>query len=481
MKKNNIKTKIIAAILSAITVCSVSTMAATTAFAAETHISSGTTITDDNTISLNQDLLSAHQITSSTLLKVLEETTKYGKFVSPLIGGLLDAFIEKTEDRIEKKVDDLNDKVDKLFTKIDASEASIKAELTNDLGVQSFYNTFVRFKTQTEAMNKKIKEIYASKLSNADKIAKIASLTGNYNEWKTIFEDVQGEMEALCKKPSMTENGNIFEFTYNHYAHSVMLSGEAVEKAKPVCNHVMQVYAAGCATLIESLSAQLCYNKLPNEAKKTVNPDFAAHICKDTRDIENEIKTVSKLLTGEENGSKADTLKGMFDKVMNMPKNIFVNKGHDNTQLAKELKVRNHATDIVKGAYKDTKGKQAAEEFNRDVEQSTLAFDKAKALADYAKAKGVTVRKLLEDNGFNTSAVPQNANLITEKAFDDSVTTASRLIGYNYQKAFYKGVNIDAKGAGEAKIQIIDCGYNSWDFSEWGRTLNGNACALVVK
>lgn len=95
--------------------------------------------------------------------------------------------------------------------------------------------------------------------------------------------------------------------------------------------------------------------------------------------------------------------------------------------------------------------------------------------------KGVTIRKLLENNGFNVSSVPKDTNLVTAKAFDDSVSNASQLLGYNYQKTCYKGVNIDAKGAGEANVQLIDCGYNSWKFSEWNYSLPGNACAMVIK
>ena len=155
MKKNNIKTKIIAAVLSAITVCSVGAMATTSAFASETRLSAGTTITNDLKVSLDRDLLHTKNITSATLLKVLDGCTKYGKYFAPALGGLLDAFIEKPEERIEKKLTEISDKIDKIFDKIDASEASIKAELTNDLGVQSFYNAFVKFKSQTEAMNKK--------------------------------------------------------------------------------------------------------------------------------------------------------------------------------------------------------------------------------------------------------------------------------------------------------------------------------------
>lgn len=103
-----------------------------------------------------------------------------------------------------------------------------------------------------------LSSINASNLSNADKIAKIASLTGNYNEWRANFEDVVGELNSFCQKPSMTKDGNIFELAYHHHTNSVMFSGEALDNAKAVCNHVLQVYAAGCATLMESLAAQAC-------------------------------------------------------------------------------------------------------------------------------------------------------------------------------------------------------------------------------
>lgn len=480
MKKNNLKTKIIAAVLSVITVCSVGAMTVTSASAAETHVSTGTTFVQDNKIVMNDDMEAITKITSATLLKVLEETP-YGKFIAPVIGGLLDTFIENTEDRIEKKVDELNDKVDKLFDKIDAAEASIKAEMTNDLGVQSFYNSFIKFKSLTEAMNKKMKEIYADKLSNAEKAAKLGSLTGNYSEWRAKFEDVLDELNNFCKKPSMTENGNIFELAYNHYTHSVLFSGEALDKAKPVCSYIMQVYTAGCATLVQSLSAQLYYNQLPAGAKAAVKPEYTAHLCRENKDITNEIQTVTALLAGKETGDKASTLKGMYDKVMHTERTIFVNKGHSNTRLSSELSVRSHQSNLADGKFLNTKGAKVADEFNGVFDKTVLDVANAKAIADYAKEKGVTVRKLLESNGFNTSKLPQNANLMTAKAFDDSVSKLSEAAGFNYQKAYYKGVNIDAKDAGETNVQILDCGYNSWKFSEWCYSVAGNACLLHVK
>ena len=481
MKKNNIKTKIIAGILSAITVCSIGAMTTTTAFAAETHISTGTNIINDNKVVMNNDLKTTTKLSTATLFKVLEQASKYGKYVTPALGVLLEAFVESPADRIEKKLDEVNGKIDKIFDKIDASEASIKAELTNDIAVQSFYNTFTKFKAQTRAMHDKIKDIYASNLTDEAKAAKIAALTGNSSEWRARFEDVLNELNSFCKKPSMTKDGTIFDLIYKHYTNSVMLSGEALDLAKPVSDHVMQVYTAGCATLVESLSAQLYFNALSADAKAKADPEFAAHICKSNDDIQNEIKAVTKLLTGDENSSKADTVKGMYDKTMGMARTILVNKGHDNIALNAELKVHAHQSKFAEGVYNVSKGEKVTNEFNREFDKTVLNLEKAKLIADYAKSKGIALRKLLESCGFNVSKLPQNANLVTAKAWDDSVTGWSRIAGYNYQKSFYKGFNIDKAGAGEANAQLLDCGYNSWKFSEWNYMVGGNACILTVK
>ena len=209
--------------------------------------------------------------------------------------------------------------------------------------------------------------------------------------------------------------------------------------------------------------------------------EYAAHICKEADDVKKEIEVVSKFLVGEENDKNTDTLKKMFDKVMSTPRTIFVNKGHDNTQLVNDPRVHNHYSTQADGTFRTFKGERIANEFNGVFEKATLSFDKAKAIADYARTKGITIRKLLENNGFNVSFVPKDTNLVTAKAFDDSVSNASQLLGYNYQKACYKGVNIDAKGAGEANVQLIDCGYSSWKFSQWNYSLPGNACAMVIK
>ena len=483
MKKNSIKTKVIATALSAITILSAGAMTTTTAFAAETHLSAGTSVTNELKVSLDRDLKYATNISSASVLKVLDGVTKNGKYFVPALSGLLDAFIEKADERTEKKVDELSNKVDRIFDKIDASEASIKAELTNDLGVQSFYNTFIKFKAHTEAMNKKINDTYASNLSNTDKIAKIGSLTGSFAEWRTKFEDVLTELNNFCKKPSMTKDGNIFELTYNHYTNSVMFSGEAIKKSKPACDLVMKVYAAGCATLTESLAAQICYNNFSDQTKQTANSDYTAHICKKSNEIESEIRFVSKFLISGEKDNDPNTFKAMYDKVMNKSKSILVNKGHDNIELKDYLDVFYHQSMFADGIFHEGRGEQVANDINEILlgRKSILDSSKAKIVADYARSRGVSVRKALDDAGFDTRNLPEGTTLVTAKAWDDSVSRASLLGGYNYQKAYYKGVNIDDKNAAEYNVQLVDCGWNFWKNSEWNYMVRGYAAMFWLK
>ena len=62
----------------------------------------------------------------------------------------------------------------------------------------------------------------------------------------------------------------------------------------------MSAYSAGCATIMESLSAQLYVNALPEKTQAAINKDFSAHICRDADDVADEIKEVNRYLTTDE-------------------------------------------------------------------------------------------------------------------------------------------------------------------------------------
>lgn len=107
-----------------------------------------------------------------------------------------------------------------------------------------------------------------------------------------------------------------------------------------------------------------------------------------------------------------------------------------------------------------------------------IKFDDVKAMAKYCSEKGITIRSLLNSVGINTSSVPQNANLVTSEAIDGSNGDADRIFReVNYEKTFYKGINIDQVGAAEQQYQLLDCGWNLWKGGEeWNYAPGGAFC-----
>lgn len=249
----------------------------------------------DPTFTLNSDLLKTKNVTTATIFKVLEGTTEYGKYFTPALSFVTDLVFGPKKDPTQQKLDEINDKIDKLFERIDTLQDELVNSFGNQLGIQNFYDKFVAFKSQVQNMRRKINEISTdTSLTQLDKIAKIGSLAGSYNEWDTKFEDVQGELNELINKPSFTQKGNIFELTYNHFCGESMFSGEAIDKAKPLCDSLMQVYIAGATTITECLAAQYYVTQLPDEYKDKIGSEYKPHICQNAKDILGEIESVNK-------------------------------------------------------------------------------------------------------------------------------------------------------------------------------------------
>ncbi len=499
-------------------------------------------------VELDDDLLKVKDITSGTLFKVLEECTEYGKFFTPALSGILDLFIGGQPDPTQEKLDQINDKIDKLFDRIDKLQNDLVSTMETDMGIQSFHEVYTAFKAQTKAMRRKISEISTdTSLTQLDKIAKIGSLAGAYSEWDIKFENVLGQLNELFENPSATANTNIFELTYRHFCGQVMFSGEAIDKAKPLCDALMQTYIAGCATLTECLSAQLYISQLPKEYQDKVDPAYKSHISLNKTDIENEIKSVNEHIASQNgnivyfngkavkyfNGtggrilpadtkvlhnvdkynpnrdyyyvktspntfikvtpvyysdseiadirSSSDLFKDKYDITFSQSRRIFVNKSANGSgyMVADTLYYANHGDNRnCDGKYWSNMSELTQNWFNNKAGNNQINFDDIRAIGNYCRSKGISIRTLLNSVGINTSAVPQNANLITSKAIDDSTSIAQEIFTQcYYQKTYYKGINIDAVGATEQQYQLLDCGWNLWKGGEqWNYAPGGTFC-----
>ena len=499
-------------------------------------------------VELDNDLLKVKDVTSKTLFKVLEEFTEYGKFFTPALSGILDIFIGGQPDPTQEKLDQINDKIDKLFDRIDKMQNELISTMETDIGVQSFHEAYTAFKAQTKAMRRKISEISTdTSLTQLDKIAKIGSLAGAYSEWDIKFENVLGQLNELFENPSATANANIFELTYRHFCGQVMFSGEAIDKAKPLCDALMQTYIAGCTTLTECLSAQLYISQLPKEYQDKVDPAFKSHICLNRNDIIDEIKSISEHIASQNgnivyfngkavkyfNGTggrilPADTkvlhnvdkynpkrdyyyvitgantfikvtpvyytdeelaalqtssalFKNLYDFTFNRSRRIYVNKNPQGTgrEVNDKVGYEIHGNaSYYDGKYHDNMSKTIQNWYNYKIYNKSISFDDYKAIAKYCSGKGISIRTLLNSVGINTSAVPQNANLVTSEAIDGSNGDADRIFReVYYEKTFYMGINIDQVGATEQKYQLLDCGWNLWKGGEeWNYAPGGAFC-----
>ena len=539
-KKTNGKVKrTLTAALAAIMM--MSTAATIAASAADTHAvvnmnTSSAMAASGNSfavVELDDDLLKVKDVTSGTLFKILEETTEYGKFFTPALSGILDLFIGGQPDPTQEKLDQINDKIDKLFDRIDKLQNDLVSTMETDMGIQSFHEVYTAFKAQTKTMRRKINEISKdNSLTKLDKIAKIGSLAGTYSEWDIKFENVLGQLNELFENPSATANANIFELTYRHFCGQVMFSGEAIDKAKPLCDALMQTYIAGCATLTECLSAQLYLAQLPKGYQDKVDSSYKSHICLNKNDIEKEIKNIGDFMNGkvdtkthsvfvgyvDERGNfyppqtkvnevtifgyikvlyingiqvwkkmeevpyeQTVNVKSMYDKTFNRARNILINKNPkgEGYQLSNKLFSCDHTSNPnCDGKYWNNMSELTQDWFKEKKSTQVIKYDDVRAMAAYCQSKGITIRSLLNSVGINTSSVPQNANLVTSEAIDASNGDADRILReVYYEKTFYKGINIDAVGATEQQYQLLDCGWNLWKGGEqWNYAPGGAFC-----
>ena len=160
-----------------------------------------------------------------------------------------------------------------------------------------------------------------------------------------------------------------------------------------------------------------------------------------------------------------ETVSGKYYTMIDQSRQIFVNKGNS----CKDFSTKMKTSDI--GNYKnyasDSYG--ARDHFNYRFDGTYLTSDEAKALADYAKAKNMTIREFLTANGFDMTGVAKDAVLITSEAkIDESVSSAVKeyfsgvFTGKCQYSATYTGFNIDSKNPSEKTYSVWTSGVNNW-------------------
>ena len=524
MKKTGIRTKIIAAVLAAVTMCSVGTVMSASAmtvnaasFDAAEQVQETQEYLDAAKSLLgritDKDLEKIKQVGISTLLAGIAEFVPGGKTLNPALQALTGAAFGNKQMSLE----DIDKRIDELYSRIDQFEKDMQNELKNILSIENFdYSVFTPFNSEIQGIINAIKTAKTSKnYTTKQKLAIIAAQIDRDIEWKkgnspfVGFTSVSKKLNNACP----VDGNDMFTTIYNYFKQRSMFSGEAIDKAKVVMDGIMQNYMAGYTVLMECLSAQLMVNALEN--KDGIDSYYLDHISTNVDEIQAKIDELNNTVLGEtivrkkiskdesniiryeerrigafrytapvygdktvdvyELDSK-NTVSAKYNHIINTSRRIFVNKGKANKEI-RYIDVTNH--DSLYSKDED----QAVGSFNSMVlSGSYLSGGDIKDLAAYAKSKGQTVRELLDANGIDTSSLPKNTNLVTSKAYDDLGVRdfLSGIFGSVHLHGLYKGINVDEKNPGEKEVRMWNHGCNGYCSETWDFAEPGNAATIKV-
>ena len=455
-----------------------------------TGITASAAHVEDGKIILDEDENLVKDVTAKTIFKILEDVPCC-KFIVPTLEGLLGTYVG-TEDPTQLKLDEINDKLSALFEKIDKMEQSIKNLLQNDIQLHGFYTAYVNFKADTEYFSRRITEtLNSSTLSNADKLAKIGSLAGSFRSWKENFDRSLSVLNTYITDTSLGSNTSIFDVVYKSSCANVMFANEAIAKAKPVCEAIVQTYTAGCTAILECLAAQLYVNNLSDDMRAQIDSKYLSTIDAGNEEIISEIEYVSMHIVSE--GNNNNTFAALCENTFkNKKKTTLVNHGLCSIELQATLFTQDFK-DIPKKCNAGDDSKKEAEKqvnwFNDNVFKGQISADNVKDIAAYAASKGKTIRQLLDENGFDTSKIKKDTYIITEKAFSKCYSASYN--GFEDKSdAIFKGINIDGQLKPDKNGKISDQDVKFWKIGweglkgfsvkRWNKNFDGNACRFQM-
>ena len=441
-----------------------------------------------------------------TMFGAFEEYVPGGKIASPALKSILgSAFGDK-----EMTLEDIDKKLDGLYAKLDQMEDNLKKEIENVIPTYLFdYTILTPFNSQIRGILDAIRTIRNNdKLTEDEKLCEIGAQIKSDLFW-TDQNSAFVLFDSLTTKfnnANILNQKDLFTLIYDYFVSQSMFSGEAIDKARTICDTLMQEYLTGYLVLTDCLLAQNQVVCMSESRQKELNPYYFSNISTNLSQIKNKLDKLSKVVIGNSkrdiqnvyvgqhwdnsalnynpyNGQwwygawvsdyetrdmgkyDKETVSGKYYTMIDQSRQIFVNKGNSCKDFSTKMKTSNIGN--YKNYASDSYG--ARDHFNYRFDGTYLTSDEAKALADYAKAKKMTIREFLTANGFDMKDVAKDAVLITsEVKIDESVSSAVKeyfsgvFTGKCQYSATYTGFNIDSKNPSEKTYSVWTSGVNNW-------------------
>ena len=303
--KKTIKTKVMAAVLAAVTMASAGAMIPTSVCAADfstTEIVSTASEFKDAAESLlnrisDKDLEKLKNVGISTLLAGFAEFVPGGKTLNPALQAVLgSAFGSK-----QMTLEDIDKNIEGLYGRIDQFEKDMQDELKNILSIENFdYSVFTPYNSEIEGIVNAIKTAKNSKTyTTKQKLAIIAAQIDSDIEWKKGNSPFVG-FTSVSKKlnnANLVDGNDMFTTIYNYFKQRSMFSGEAKAKAQEAVDYIYAEMLYGYALVMECLSSQLQIVQLEDKS------EFDAYelntICRDANDIITRMTAVTGMTFGD--------------------------------------------------------------------------------------------------------------------------------------------------------------------------------------
>ena len=492
----------IAAMAAIMTMSIAAPMTANASFLSEGQYAVCMTMTDADKETLNN----LKGIGLDTVFTAFEEYVPGGKLASPALKSILgSAFGDK-----EMTLEDIDKKIDGLYSKLDQIEESLKHEIENVVPTYLFdYTILTPFNSQIRGILDAIRTIRNNKdLTEDEKLCEIGAQIKSDLFWTdqnsafVLFDSLTSKFNNA----NLLNQKDLFTLIYDYFVSQSMFSGEAIDKARTICDTLMQEYLTGYMVLTDCLLAQYQVAYMSQSRQKELNPYYFNNISANPSQIRSKLDKLAKAVIGNSkrdiqsvyvgqhweewalnynpyNGQwwygawvsdyetrdmgkyDQETVSGKYYTMIDQSRQIFVNKGNSYKDFSTKMKTSNISD--YKNHVSDSYG--AKDRFNYRFDSARLTSDEAKALADYAKAKKMTIRELLTANGFDMTGVAKDAVLVTSEAkIDESVSSAVKeyftgvFTGKCQYSATYTGFNIDSKNPSEKTCSVWTSGVNNW-------------------
>lgn len=391
MKRTNIKTKIVAVILSVITVFSIGSSAVFSTSAASTGNPASDALYEAG-------------------LGLLRQYVPGGQAIAGGLDVLLGAFIggpslADISNQISELREDMNKQFNELKSDMKYYSAQIENKITDQTIIANKGDSFDQLMNTLQIADRQIDSINAdTSINEQEKAVEIAALIGKNADWTNSGNMYNKYMNFLTTLSSSSfgdqKNRDYFQVVYSDMISQSMFSGEALNLSSPYVYRVILLGLYAYSINAECLKAAQTVSKFTAEDEAALSAkelNKYNSICSLTGVINDSIKYMNdRILSTDRSDSVVSHLKAYVET----DKNVFVNRGKANKALLADMTVGSLA-DIA----------DRTDSLLTIMDNGALSHDELKAIASHVRSNhpGTTLRDYLSDVGFNMSSVPQNA------------------------------------------------------------------------